>query len=133
MMPLTSSSSFPSPQFRGVTAPISGTAADDVVAGNYDDISSCGEPKGKRTDDWYSDEKPHNCSHNHHNSKHEQWTDGLRSVKPGNAEPQQVSPDHKPKGPLAHDRNFDKNTYDCGYCHHERKQASEEHSHSPQE
>jgi hypothetical protein len=45
--------------------------ADDVGAGNYDDISGCHYPKGVITDDWYYDEDPHNGSHSQHDGEYE--------------------------------------------------------------
>jgi len=42
------------------------TLADDVGAGNYDDIRGCHYPKGEITDHWDFDEDRHNRNQSQH-------------------------------------------------------------------
>src|SRR6516162_8481924 len=45
------------------SAPLMSVMADDVGAGNYDDIRGCHYPKGVFADYWDMDEHPHNGTH----------------------------------------------------------------------
>jgi hypothetical protein len=102
------------------------TGADNVGAGNDDEISGCHYPEGVITDDWYFSEDSHNRSRSQHDAQYELPLDAL-FTHAADADPQQVSPDHNPEGEIADDWDFNKEPDDRGFSHHEREQAHEEH------